>query len=264
MKNSADAKTRAQQRFGQYAYNYVRSQTHARGADLDRLLMLTQPQKSWRTLDIATGGGHTAIKFAPHVRHVIASDITIKMLRAAQAHVLSKRIPNVSFIPADAEYLPFASGSFHLVTCRIAAHHFPHPRAFIRECARVLKTSGLLAMQDHVLPENPGDARYIDHLERLRDPSHGRAYSEQEWVEMFTHANIAVVHTEQISKRHVFSSWARRQGCNPETIAQLEALIAQAPAGVKAWLDPQDFGAPSASFANRHILILGRKPLEHP
>ena len=35
-------------------------------------------------VDVATGAGHTALAFAPHVAYVIASDLTLPMLHVAQ------------------------------------------------------------------------------------------------------------------------------------------------------------------------------------
>ena len=75
--------TLSQQRFGQHAQAYVTSKPHAQGSDLDRLLKIAQPEVSWVVLDIATGGGHTALKFSPHVAHVTVTDITAVMLEAA-------------------------------------------------------------------------------------------------------------------------------------------------------------------------------------
>ena len=57
---------------------------HAKGESLARLVALVAPQSSWRLLDVATGAGHTALAFAPHVAKVIASDITDQMLAEAR------------------------------------------------------------------------------------------------------------------------------------------------------------------------------------
>ncbi|MGB1287824.1 MAG: class I SAM-dependent methyltransferase, partial [Aggregatilineales bacterium] len=120
-----DIKSLNQRRYGQFAEGYVSSQTHAKGADLDRLVELTDPQSGWCVLDVATGGGHTALKFAPHVQQVIATDLTPRMLMAARQNILAKETKNVLFSAADAENIPFPDNSFDLVTCRIALHHFP-------------------------------------------------------------------------------------------------------------------------------------------
>jgi ubiquinone/menaquinone biosynthesis C-methylase UbiE len=255
----ASSKSLSQQRFDHFAPGYVTSKTHAKAEELDRLVEISQPKPEWAVLDVATGGGHTALRFAPHVESVVATDIAPRMLRKAQAFVARQGVRNVTFRPADAEQLPFASETFDLVTCRIAPHHFPAPARFVRESARVLKAGGLLLVQDHVLPEEVETARYIDDFERLRDPSHNRACSATEWVSMLREAGLQVKHVEQIVKRHVLLTWAERQGCTTETVERLKRLIATAPGGVVDWLQPRDLGTPEASFANLHIIILGRK-----
>lgn len=259
MATSGDSKSLSQERYERFAEGYVASQTHAKGHDLVRLVEIAQPQPDWTVLDVATGGGHTALRLAPHVARVVATDITPRMLEKARAFVREKGVENVSFEPADAEALPFEGATFDLVTCRIAPHHFPDPARFVSESARVLVPGGLLLVQDHLLPEDEAAARSVDGFERLRDPSHNRAYSESEWVGMFQAAGLQVEHTGQIVKRHRFMAWAKRQGCTAETIAGLERMMADASDAVLEWLQPRDFGTAGASFANRHILISGRK-----
>ena len=254
-----DSKSLSRQRYSRFAQNYVDSQEHAKGTDLDRLIDIAQPQPNWAVLDVATGGGHTALQFAPFVKTVLATDITPKMLEAAQRFISGQNVDNVSFKLADAEDLPFAAGEFDLVTCRIAPHHFPNCASFVQSSASVLKTGGLLLVQDHVLPQNEPTARYIDDFERLRDPSHNRAFSEQEWIALFQAAGLEVVHTEQLVKEHNFLSWVERQKCTPDVIEQLNQMILQAPAEVQAWLCPCHFGTPEATFINHHILIAGQK-----
>ena len=254
-----DSKALSQERFGARAQDYVTSKVHAKGEELERFIAIAQPQADWVMLDIATGGGHTALKFAPLVARGVATDITPEMLERAEAHISSKGMQNVSFEPADAEDLPFADEAFDLVTCRIAPHHFPDCPRFVREGARVLKTGSMLLVQDHALPEDEKAARYVDAFERLRDPSHNRGYAQSEWVTMFEAAGLTVEHTEQIIKNHVFLAWAERQDCTPQVMVRLVKMVEQAPQGALDWMQPQDFGTPDARFVNHHIIIAGRK-----
>jgi ubiquinone/menaquinone biosynthesis C-methylase UbiE len=66
------SKTIVQEQFGKNAAGYLTSTPHALGKSLERLVALTAPQKSWRALDVATGGGHVAYTFAPHVERIWA------------------------------------------------------------------------------------------------------------------------------------------------------------------------------------------------
>lgn len=259
MSDLDDLKMLSRERYGRFAQSYVESPSHARGKDLERLVEAVSPRDDWQVLDVATGGGHATLALAPHVARVIATDLTPEMLRAARDFVRGQGVENVDFRPADAENLPFDAGTFDLVTCRIAAHHFPRCARFVAESARVLKAGGRLWIQDHVLSEDPEVARYTDAFEKLRDPSHHRAFSHSAWTRMFEDAGLSVELTEQIAKRHPFVPWAQRQDCAPETVARLERLLADAPDGAVDWMQPRDLGTPDASFVNRHLLILGIK-----
>lgn len=259
MSGSSDFKSLSRERYGRLAEGYVTSETHAKGEDLARLIEIAQPQPDWIVLDVATGGGHTALKLAPYVSRVTATDITPRMLEKAEAFVQENGVHNVDFGLADAEDLPFEAESYDLVTCRIAPHHFPDPVSFVGEGARVLRPGGLLLVQDHVLPDDWDAARYVDDFERLRDPSHNRAYSEREWVGMFEAAGLDVEHTEQIIKEHQFVAWVERQHCGAETITELVRMIDDAPEVVVAWLQVRDFDTAGASFVNHHLIISGRK-----
>ena len=134
------------QRFSQYAHGYVTSETHSQGHDLDRLIELAQPQSDWVVLDVATGGGHTALKFAPHVAKVIASDFAPPMLAEAKAFIESKGVTNIEFAEVDAENMPYPDATFDLVTCRVAPHHFADAFKFVQEAARVLRAGGRVVL----------------------------------------------------------------------------------------------------------------------
>lgn len=254
-----DIKNQAQARFGQYAQGYVTSDGHAKGGELERIIELAQPGPEWWTLDVATGGGHTALKIAPHVARVVAADLTPAMLDVARAFITGEGQANIAYVATDAENLAFAANRFDLVTCRIAAHHFPDCFRFVQECARVLKPGGLFILQDHLLPDEAQAGRYIDSFQRLRDPSHNRAYADYEWRGLLLDAGLQVPHAEHYARRMKLLPWAERQGCTPEIIERLHILLAQAPEAVGGWLKPECAGTPDASFEQAYIIIVGQK-----
>ena len=253
------AQSLSQQRFGEHAQNYVTSPTHAKGAGLERLIELAQPQPNWHVLDVATGGGHTALRFAPHVARVVASDVTPQMLRAAEAHVSSKGVTNVEFKYAAAENLPFDDNTFDLVTCRIAPHHFDDAGKFVREAARVVKPGCLVLVQDQLLPDDDLAGRYVEAFEKLRDPSHNRAFNAAVWRAMFVEAGLAVESVDTFTKPHSFDEWTATQGVTPRTEACLVALLRLAPPAVRAWLQPRALDTPEATFVNHQVIVAGRK-----
>lgn len=234
------SKTLVQEQFGKTAASYLTSAPHARGASLERLVTLTSPQKDWHVLDVATGGGHVAYSFAPHVARVWATDITQEMLDLVKAEAQKRGLANIRTAFAKAEALPFEDANFDLVTCRIAPHHFESIPAFLSEAHRVLKPSGLLALVDNVVPAgNVGD--YVNALERFRDPSHLRSWTMYEWRAALKTHGFGVTHEEEIYKQMEFKSWAARHDANMQNF--LRAMLAQVTPEVKAVLAPTGAGA---------------------
>jgi SAM-dependent methyltransferase len=232
-------KTASQEQFGKNSAFYLTSTPHATGKSLQRLVDLTSPQKNWRVLDIATGGGHVAYIFAPHVARVWATDITQEMLDMVKAEAAKRGLDNLRTTYAKAETLPFEDESFDLVTCRIAAHHFDSIADFLNEARRVLKPGGTLAIVDNVVTTGPvGD--FINAFERFRDPSHLRAWDMEEWRVAIKAAGFTLGHDEVIYKTMQFKSWASRYDDVMKRL--LSAMVSEANAGVKEQLDPKGEG----------------------
>ena len=230
-------KTVVQEQFGKTAAHYLTSKPHAKGKSLELLVDLTKPQKDWRVLDVATGGGHVAYTFAPHVARVWATDITQEMLDQAKAEADKRGFKNFRVTYAKAEALPFEDETFDLVTCRIAPHHFDSIPQFLSEVHRVLKPGALAALVDNVVPAGSvGD--YINAFERLRDPSHLRAWTMEEWRDALGKAKLAITHEEQIYKTMEFKSWAARYDNTMKAL--LRGMLTQVTPAVKAVLDPQE------------------------
>src|SRR5690242_5102623 len=180
-----DAKAQVQDYFSRTAESYVASFSHSTGNDLQRLIELGEWEASQRALDVATGGGHTALAVAPRVGQVVVTDLTPRMLEKAREFILQQGITNAVFQIADAEQLPFENAGFERVTCRIAAHHFPNVAQFVREVARVLKTDGIFLLIDCMAPSNVQFDVFDNRVEKWRDPSHGRSCTPEEWQGFF-------------------------------------------------------------------------------
>jgi ubiquinone/menaquinone biosynthesis C-methylase UbiE len=248
-------KTLVQEQFGKTAAHYLTSKPHALGKSLERLVELTSPQKNWRALDIATGGGHVAYVFAPHVERVWATDITQEMLDQVNGEAAKRGLANIRTAYAKAEALPFEDQSFDLVTCRIAPHHFDSIPEFLAEVHRVLKPSGLFALVDNVVPAGSvGD--FVNAFERLRDPSHLRAWTIEEWRDALIAAGLPPTHEEQIYKTMEFKSWAQRYD---ETMKRLlRSMLTQVTPDVKATLEPKGSGD-EFTFRLREGLFIAKR-----
>ena len=253
-----DIRDLVRRQFGAHADRYVNSPEHAKGDSLDRLITLAVPQPTWRVLDVATGGGHTALAVAPHVREVVATDLTPEMVRAARLFIASKGITNVLFREADATALPFADGEFDMVTCRIAPHHFPDVPGFAREVHRVLRRRGIGIVIDNVVPEESVAAEYINRFEKVRDPSHNWSHSESDWLRFFRDAGFADLHAEFFRKARDFEDWTGRMSVDEETKVTLRAMLADAPPTARYALAPEQRNG-KLRFYLDEILIRGTK-----
>ncbi len=97
----ADATVQTQ--FGRAATAYVHSKEHAGGDDLARIVALAAPTADHHALDIATGGGHTALALARVAGSVTATDLTPEMLAAADLLVGYRTYPHIDTVDRGRE-----------------------------------------------------------------------------------------------------------------------------------------------------------------
>jgi ubiquinone/menaquinone biosynthesis C-methylase UbiE len=262
-------KSLVQQQFGAHAAAYATSAVHAKGASLGRLVELVKPESHWQALDIATGAGHTAAAFAPHVARVVASDITDEMLDEAKKLAAAKGLANIETAVADAEALPFDEGRFDLVTCRIAAHHFPDVARFVDEVRRVLKPGGTFALVDNISPDalsTPGfsqaeladAAATYNAFEKLRDPSHGRCLGLAEWTALVAGGGLEVLHREILPKAMEFGPWVARMEVDAGTTQRLRSMLEDGTPAFKAFLRPR-VDADVLWFTLDEAILIARK-----
>ncbi|KAJ1132219.1 hypothetical protein NDU88_010546 [Pleurodeles waltl] len=93
-------------------------------------------------VDVGCGTGSSTRVLASHFQKVVGMDISEAQIQEAQ-HVGFP--PNVSYVVAPAEKIPFEDGSVDLITASVAAHWFEVDE-FLREVNRVLKPNGCLAL----------------------------------------------------------------------------------------------------------------------
>src|SRR6201993_3440646 len=98
-------------------------------------------------LDAGCGTGFLSFELAARGHRVTGVDFSPAMLAEARRKAAQQNFP-VRFEEADAEQLPFASGSFDLAISRHVLWTLPHPEAAIDEWVRVLRPGGRLAVID--------------------------------------------------------------------------------------------------------------------
>ena len=210
--------------FAPRAAFYTTSAAHKDKAVLDRLVELAHVRPADRVLDVATGTGHTAFAFAPHVHEVIATDVTPEMLAEGEKLKSELGLRNVEFRIADAHDLPFDDESFDVVTCRRAAHHFMDVRRALHEMWRVLRPGGRLVIDDRSVPEDDFADATLNRLDVLHDRSHVRQYRPSEWQVMMQEAGCEIEAIELYTKHRPLSAFTN--GVEPESVAEIERIIA--------------------------------------
>ena len=183
---------------------YRESETHRAGADLDLLVQWCEPAEGVKALDVATGGGHVARR----LRELGAEVVTLDPSPGMQADVL-----------ASAEHIPFEDGAFDVVVTRIAPHHFEDIRAAVGELERV--SNRLVVIEDTLY-----SSERHEQAEKLRDPTHVRNYTEDEWRELLTEAGLEVEQVECFEKGHPLEDWLARTGCEGEEAERVRELLA--------------------------------------
>ncbi len=195
------------------AQAYRESEEHREGWDLDLLVEWAAGARTG--LDVASGGGHVARRLREEGVEVVSSD------PAPGMH------PDVV---CRAEDLPFADSSFDVVTCRLAAHHFPDVRRAVAEMARVARDRVLVV--DNLWMSEAGEE-----ANRLRDPSHIRNYTEDEWRSLLAVAELEVEAAETRERAIRFEPWLERTGCAGEDGERVRELLADRIDGDRYTLD---------------------------
>jgi SAM-dependent methyltransferase len=128
-------------------------------------------------------------------------------------------------VVGSAEHLPFEDGSFDVVACRIAAHHFAELGAAVAEMARA---SNRLLVIDDLLFDNDD----VERAHRLRDPTHVRSYTEEEWRETIEANGFEIEQVEIFEHRRLaLEPWLERVDVPAEERARVRELLGDAADG---------------------------------
>jgi len=186
----------AQEQFQKQSHRYARGHILENTQDVTAALAGLAIPAGAEALDIATGAGYTAFCLARAGFRVTASDLTPAMLERVREGAAERGL-EIQTRQHSAEELPYAAGSFQLVACRVAPHHFSSPGDFVRESARVLKPGGWFVLIDGTVPDDSPEAvAWLHQVEKLRDPSHNRLLPPREWRSLCAASGLVVQRSE--------------------------------------------------------------------
>jgi SAM-dependent methyltransferase len=180
---------------------YRESEAHREGEDLDLLIEWSEGAEN--ALDVATGGGHVARR----LREAGINVVTVDPAPGMQADVLGR-----------AEDIPFADDSFDVVACRVAAHHFEDVPKALAEMARVSRDR-VIVVDNAFLDDS------VEEADRVRDPSHVRNYTEDEWRGFFEAAGLRVDQLRHLDKPIEVEPWLERAGSHGAEAERVRELL---------------------------------------
>jgi len=203
--DTAQAASAAQ--FDRQSDRYGKSHILADTTDVSTALAGIVPQPSNRALDVATGGGHTALTLARMGWRVTAGDVSARMLENATTLLCDEGYDlETQLFPA--EEIPFPNESFDLVSVRVASHHFSSPEKFVTEVARILKPGGHFLLIDGTVPDNdPETEEWLHYVEKWRDPSHGRFLSPSAWKTLVSQNGLQILSSTLHDKKQPDLEW---------------------------------------------------------
>lgn len=241
--------------FGSRASAYLNSQVHAQGPDLTALTELAKRHPDARVLDLGCGGGHVSFSVAPHVREIVAYDLSPEMLSVVETAARERGLGNVTTRQGAVESLPFDDASFDMVLSRYSAHHWRDFAGGLREAARILKPNGIAGFVDAVAPVTPLLDTFIQTIEMLRDPSHVRDYARAEWEAALAQAGIVCETTTRFRVPLDFTAWVERMATPAIQVEAIRALQKAMPDDVTGYFET----GPDGSFSIDTALFAGRK-----
>ncbi|MBN45862.1 MULTISPECIES: class I SAM-dependent methyltransferase [unclassified Methylophaga] len=106
-----------------------------------------------KVLEFGCGSGATAIFHAPYVEHIVATDISDKMIEAAQRKAIEAGVKNMVFQQGTLDSLTFQNESFDAVLGLNVLHLLEDVDGAIAKVYRLLKNDGVFVSSTSLIAE---------------------------------------------------------------------------------------------------------------
>lgn len=157
--SSLNKKKQVEQMFDTISGNYDGlNRVISLGSDIKwrkKVVKMIAGKKPESILDIATGTGDLAIKFASKTdaSKIVGLDLSEGMLSVAKKKLNSTSFSNkVTFVQGDSEALPFEDNTFDAITVSFGIRNFENLEKGLSEILRVLKPKGLFVILETSVP----------------------------------------------------------------------------------------------------------------
>jgi SAM-dependent methyltransferase len=239
------------------AERYGTSWSHADGPDLRWLVDAAAPLPTDCAIDLGAGAGHATLALAPHVARVDAVDPTPEMLAVAARLAAERGIANVAWVEARAEALPYPAATFDIAISRFSIHHWPDPTGALREVARVLRPGGRVVLIDLVSPEDAALDTFLNTVELLRDPTHGRSLRPSDWRAVIAGAGLRGDIAREWRFRHDTEDWLSRTTPLAWRADAVRRLLREAPEATRAAFE---IAAAGSAFTVGAVVVAATLP----
>lgn len=121
-----------------------------------RAVRMAPPVGDAPILDVCTGTGDLAFSYEKRAQGaaVIGSDFTHEMLVLANKKREAASESQIEFLEADAQQLPFADGSFQIVSVAFGLRNVADTMQGLQEMTRVCRPGGKVVVLEFSMPEN--------------------------------------------------------------------------------------------------------------
>lgn len=136
------------------AEKYIKSPIKDEATYQKKLAITREYLKSdWQILEFGCGSGATAILHAPYVKHIVATDISDKMIEAAKRKMVEDNVDNITFQQGALNDLEFQDESFDAVLGLNVLHLLEDVDSAIMKVRQLLKNDGVFISSTSLIAE---------------------------------------------------------------------------------------------------------------
>ncbi len=189
------------------------------------LIDMSEVGNADNVLDVACGPGLVACAFASIAKSITGVDITENMIEQAKVRQKDMGIKNIAWDIGSVSPLPYDDNTFSIVLTRYSFHHFVDPESVLSEMKRVCRPGGRIMVVDVALP--PEKVEFFNSMERLRDPSHTKALTHNEFQILFEKSNLKKCRQGTYSVEVELNQQLKSSFPNPGDDVRVQSLIEQ-------------------------------------
>jgi SAM-dependent methyltransferase len=202
-------------------------------------------------LEVGVGTGNFLSLFLGEARRLIGIDLTRAMLAKAR-----DAWPEMELVEGDGARLPLRSDFIDLATTAQTLHHVWEPLVLVKELRRVAGPRGRVLIVDQVATERFEEAKMMNQLDLLRDPSHAASRPASALRLLVRATGLQIVDERVEERRERLSSWMPPVEFPEDRIAKVKDFIAEHgdSTGMNFEVDGDDY-----TYDRRRIMLLAAR-----